>query len=138
MTPEQLMKDLETCPYVFVYGTLKKGHGNHRLIADAEPVGAATSTDPTFDMTDVGFPYCYVNGRSFVRGELYHLGMATAILSRLDMLEGYPHHYNRTVFPFITDEGDTFSAWMYNVEKTHRRPGTPIRPDEDNVLIWRP
>lgn len=137
MTPEELARDLEECPNVFVYGTLKRGCGNHRLLTDAQFVTTATSFEPMFDMTDVGFPYAFVGGSSYARGEIYHLGMATEILRRLDRLEGYPHHYDRTIFSFVDDEGTPHLAWMYNVRKTHGGyRGTPVTPDENNVLLW--
>lgn len=78
---------------VFVYGTLKKGKGSHRLLSSAEFLGEAVTT-PDFTMYDFGyFPAVVAGGESGVLGEVYTIGKK--IRRRLDTLEGHPNYYQR-------------------------------------------
>ena len=75
---------------VFVYGTLKRGHGNwhHFLKEDAAFVGHAI-TVKEFSMIAGGFPVvldCDGN-RGQIKGEVYDVNDKT--LSALDGLEGF-------------------------------------------------
>lgn len=102
-------------PKVFVYGTLKKGHGNHRLLRHAEFLGRAYVEGP-WKLTNLGaFPavvHSDVPARVF--GEVFLIN--TEILSSLDMLEGYPHFYTRT--KITTPLG---RAWMYHLNPASQR-----------------
>lgn len=73
---------------IFVYGTLKRGEGNHRLLEGQEFVGVF-KTAPKYRMFDCGWYPClkeaFDDGIS-VEGELYRVDAAT--LRRLDILEG--------------------------------------------------
>ncbi|MCT0198345.1 gamma-glutamylcyclotransferase [Synechococcus sp. CS-1325] len=70
---------------MFVYGTLKRGHGNHHLLADEPCLGEAEL--PNVVLHDLGpFPMV-VPGMGLVRGELY--AQDVAALFRVDRLEGY-------------------------------------------------
>jgi gamma-glutamylcyclotransferase (GGCT)/AIG2-like uncharacterized protein YtfP len=81
---------------LFVYGTLKKGYGNHHIIADAEFLGTA-KTPRNYDIFPVhpagGFPICVENGKFHVLGELYKIN--EKILARCDQLESHPDFYRR-------------------------------------------
>jgi gamma-glutamylcyclotransferase (GGCT)/AIG2-like uncharacterized protein YtfP len=78
---------------VFVYGTLRAGQPNHRLLRAAQPLGAATTAAP-FIMYDLGaFPAIVAGGTTPVVGELYEVSAST--LQSLDRLEGYPRLYDR-------------------------------------------
>lgn len=83
----------ETGEYVFIYGTLKRGERNHRLLAGEQFVGEAV-TEPLYRLYDCGaYPALVedgVHGR-VVRGEVYLVGPAT--LCQLDALEAAPHLY---------------------------------------------
>jgi len=83
----------ETGEYVFIYGTLKRGERNHRLLAGEQFVGEAV-TEPLSWLYDCGaYPALVedgVHGR-VVRGEVYLVGPAT--LCQLDALEAAPHLY---------------------------------------------
>lgn len=72
---------------VFVYGTLKEGHGNHRLIADSVFEGPGRIQGSLYV---VGLPYFKNEGEGYVYGELYTVDDPT--LARLDRLEGYNEH----------------------------------------------
>lgn len=83
---------------IFVYGTLKKNYGNHRLMGDSTFIGKGV-TISSFYMWDVGFPYVFRSSvypeQPFapIEGEVYEVDEDT--LQDLDWLEGYPTHYNR-------------------------------------------
>jgi gamma-glutamylcyclotransferase (GGCT)/AIG2-like uncharacterized protein YtfP len=90
---------------VFVYGTLKRGHGNHHWLLDAPFLGEAVLPDVV--LHDLGpFPMA-VPGEGVVRGEVY--GVDAAGLARLDRLEGYPRLYDRRPLPLA----DGRQAWVY-------------------------
>lgn len=78
---------------VFVYGTLKKGHGNHRVLGDSEFLGEYTTAD-NFILTDCGFPYMVPNTHGEpVSGEVYRV-VDPDIMEGLDGLEGVAYgHY---------------------------------------------
>jgi len=95
----------ESMTKVFVYGSLKKGYGNNRLLLNAEFLGERV-TASEYILGDVGFPYMFpraafneeFNSRNHslfkqVQGELYVVDEAT--LARLDRLEGEGIHYHR-------------------------------------------
>jgi gamma-glutamylcyclotransferase (GGCT)/AIG2-like uncharacterized protein YtfP len=73
-------------PHVFVYGTLKKGIHNHRLLTHAKFIGYAI-TDQGYRLVAGGFPIVLEGGNFAVKGEVYEVDDAT--LERLDQLEGY-------------------------------------------------
>jgi gamma-glutamylcyclotransferase (GGCT)/AIG2-like uncharacterized protein YtfP len=78
---------------VFVYGTLRQGEGNHRLLLSARFVGEA-STAAGFALYDLGaFPGLVHEGAGTVAGEVYDVDAET--LAALDRLEGVPSFYRR-------------------------------------------
>lgn len=99
---------------VFVYGTLKSGHGNHRLLEGSEFVGYG-KTAGHYHMLNGGFPRvvkgCLQEPRGHVTGELYEVDMAT--LARLDALEGHPTFYTRERVWVYDDSGNRRRAWTY-------------------------
>lgn len=99
---------------VFVYGTLKKGWGNHVIIEDQKFLGASKTLDERFQMYHLGGYPGVVAGSASVPGELYEVDEAA--FARCDRLEGHPHFYKRelvTVSDPDGDEGDCLEAWMY-------------------------
>lgn len=95
---------------VFVYGTLRKGFGNHdRYMGTAEFVGS-TKTQPVFTMRAMcyaAFPGAFVGGSTALVGEVYLVDETT--LRRLDEMEGHPYDYKRE--EFLLEDGST--AWIY-------------------------
>lgn len=80
---------------VFVYGTLKRGHRNHRLLEDSWFVGTG-STVAKFDMINSGFPVLLPNDDGLcVIGEVFKVDDKT--LENLDRLEGEGRMYNRKI-----------------------------------------
>lgn len=91
---------------VAVYGSLRAGMGNHRLLENAKLV-AATKTKPEFKMISVGaFPAVF-DGDDAVVVEVYDVDDYT--MQRLDWLEGYPAFYNRKKVKL--ENG--MEAWIY-------------------------
>jgi gamma-glutamylcyclotransferase (GGCT)/AIG2-like uncharacterized protein YtfP len=98
---------------VFVYGTLKKGHGNHRLLEGSKLLGNVI-TKPMFTMVSLGgFPGVLLEGSTPIVGEVYEVDEVT--MQHLDYLEGYPNFYDRT--QIHTEHG---SAWMYFLGPTYK------------------
>jgi len=83
---------------VFVYGTLKKGLGNHKLLESSKFIGNALTVGKWAMVgKGMGFPYVLerdsINGKC-IQGEVYEVNNEVA--ERLDILEGVPHHYTDT------------------------------------------
>lgn len=100
---------------VFVYGTLKKGFGNHRVMerARGEYVGDTTIQHAT--MYSLGaFPAIALDKRAKteVHGEVYRIADAEG-LKPLDWLEGYPRFYNRSEV-----ESPLGKVWVYHIDKS--------------------
>jgi gamma-glutamylaminecyclotransferase len=74
-------------PYVFVYGTLKRGGENHRVLAGQRFVGPAR-TEPAFRLYQLdGYPgMVAAPGGLSIEGEIWEV--EASALSRLDQLEG--------------------------------------------------
>lgn len=82
---------------VFVYGTLKSGHGNNYLLEDCIRLGLFMTLQP-FRMHNVGFPVTFYEPKgASVLGELYEIpdGILDRTIKRLDRLEGEGHMYKR-------------------------------------------
>lgn len=98
---------------VFVYGTLQRGHGNHRLldVEGAALVGRA-QTVKKFDLITDGLPYVFPESGSFhVKGEVYEV--TDEVLASLDRLEGHPRLYKREIIWVQNDLGAPRAAWIY-------------------------
>ncbi len=100
---------------VFVYGTLKRGHLNHPLLAGSEFLGAGV-TLPTYKMVATSFPAIMpdASGKP-VAGELYDVDDAT--LARLDQLEREGRSYDRVTIdatlPLSNGERLPTQAFIY-------------------------
>lgn len=79
--------------YVFVYGTLKQGYGNHRLLKGKSLyMGEAELLDYGVFPLPYGFPGILPKEGEIVKGELYSID--EQVLNGLDCLEGFyePNH----------------------------------------------
>jgi gamma-glutamylcyclotransferase (GGCT)/AIG2-like uncharacterized protein YtfP len=92
---------------VFVYGTLKSGFRNNRLIAGCKFQPAIAEGIELHD--GPGYPYAK-KGTGIIYGELYEV--SKEVMKRLDMLEGHPRHYERTKVNVFAD-GQDVEAWIY-------------------------
>lgn len=97
---------------VFVYGSLKRGFGNHRFLEGTEFLGAASTSNYVYRMHSLGpFPAVVENGDYAVSGELYKVDGVT--MERLDMLEGNGSLYTRKLVSVRTTENEVVDAWIY-------------------------
>lgn len=96
------------------YGTLKAGHGNHRLLEDAV-TRAYPARVGGFTLYGHGIPYAVpARSTSDVHVEVFHLSDPDgAVLARLDRLEGHPVHYRRTRVRAVDVRGEVEEVWMY-------------------------
>lgn len=93
---------------VFVYGSLRRGMHNHRLMSKAEFVAEASLSG--FSMYQVSSFPAIVPGNGSVKGEIYLVDGAT--LARLDRLEGHPRMYRRELV--TVQAGDVLAqVWVY-------------------------
>ena len=94
---------------VAVYGSLREGFGNNRLLEGSKKVSTEV-LEGEYTMLDLGaFPGVILEGETPITIEVYEVDECT--FQSLDMLEGYPSFYNRQLFN--TSVGD---AWMYFLE----------------------
>ena len=96
---------------VFVYGTLRKSHGNHQLLEGAHYYGVGNTLHKYSIYLVGGYPYAIsTEPRYPIVGELY--GVNDEILKKLDKLEGHPIYYARNEVIVIVDNVE-YTAWMY-------------------------
>lgn len=72
---------------IFVYGTLKKNHGNNRVMGDSKFLGTHT-TEPKFTLYGGGFPFVKSSGETPITGEVYEV-TDKETLRDIYGLEGY-------------------------------------------------
>lgn len=91
---------------VAVYGSLRKGMGNHPLLERNDAQLLSTERIKGFDMFSLGgFPYIKpADGEITI--EVYAVPITA--MKDLDRLEGYPHFYDRMLVD--TTKGQ---AWIY-------------------------
>lgn len=142
---------------VFVYGSLKSGFHNHRLLdhGGVMALGAATTVKPYFMLSGRAFPFlidpaalgadheaCVADVIGRVRGELYAIDDET--MADLDRLEGHPDFYKRELVPIAVNalrggiNGADIVAWVYFLQdpvETIQRCAT-IEPDEAGFVEW--
>jgi len=119
----QILTDL-----VAVYGTLRRGMGNHHLLRSAEFLGIQR-TEPIWKMYHCGCPVI-TPGNSSIVIEVYKVSGNN--LKVLDSLEGYPDLYNRK--RTNTNWGDAWIYFMSNSDILEYR--SSLIPDGDYVS-WR-
>ena len=122
---------------VFVYGTLKRGFGNHRLLEKAKYLGDYKTIDK-YTMLSLGaFPAVVLEQEtSRISGEIFLINKT--ILQNLDFLEGYPEFYNRLLLPTPdTIKHINSTMWMYYIQGD---PRTVYYQDKYPIIsdgIWR-
>lgn len=98
---------------LIVYGSLRKGHGNHRYLKESEFVGECEFPGVRRGPISVH----YTDGDEMAQGEVYKVDDET--LSRIDTLEGYnPNHelsspYVRMKTTAILDSGEEIEGEVY-------------------------
>jgi gamma-glutamylcyclotransferase (GGCT)/AIG2-like uncharacterized protein YtfP len=115
---------------VFVYGTLKKGHGNHRLLAQSKFLGRCVLHGKHRLVSLGGFPGLVATPNDEadrpVSGEVYQV--TEEVLQSLDFLEGHPRFYERQKLstPYK-------NAWAYYLPESYLSKGYP-----ECQLTWSP
>jgi len=109
-------KVFETNQLVAVYGTLKKGFGNHRLLKRADFIGEGVTKD-LYRLCVSGLPFL-IDGISEegnnIEVEVYMCNPFE--MMSLDALEGHPVFYERKMTPIVLSDGETYDAWVYFVK----------------------
>lgn len=127
--------------YVFVYGTLKRGYGNHVILRNSQFIGEGHTIPDSFSLIDGGFPWAIPNSGTFhIKGELY-LVEDQRTMHNLDSLEGVPHLFDRYNIEIRTEDGSDFDAIMYvaapdNRESLLKGRKTIAPRKEENVVEW--
>lgn len=103
---------------VAVYGTLRKGNGNHRVMGDSKFIGSG-NTVKQFTLTDYcggGFPALDKTVPTHnVSVEVYEVLDANTA-SRIDGLEGYGFgFYDRSIIEVELSDGTVVEAWTYDI-----------------------
>lgn len=123
---------------VFVYGTLKKGHGNHRVLGNSLFLGKAVTKEKHI-LTDCGFPYMVPDSDGeLVSGELYCVD-DPAVLEGLDRLEGvrYGHYEHHEVEVKINPFHGWIKATSYipvNIQEAFSYPA--CKTNENGEYEW--
>lgn len=99
---------------VFVYGTLKKGFGNHVLLSESQCLGPDSLKN--YSMFSLGYFPAIRKGEGTVYGEVYEV--TPEQLQRLDRLEGHPTFYER--IPVVTNGNQ--EVQVYVMEKVVGQP----------------
>ena len=102
---------------VFVYGTLKRGFVNNRLLCGSKFLGKAR-TEGKFALYEAGISFVIEDEQvSKISGEVYEVDERT--LARLDRLEGHPSWYCRKMVNISINNKDLdevtkmIEAWIY-------------------------
>ncbi|WP_108672366.1 gamma-glutamylcyclotransferase family protein [Peribacillus acanthi] len=106
---------------VFVYGTLRKGERNHRLLESSTCIAKECWTTGQLFDTGNGYPAMIHSSSDKTYGELY--SVTEKELKQLDHLEGYTEGgkdnlYERIQQTVYTDKGE-FKAYMYVASKVN-------------------
>ena len=94
---------------VAVYGSLKQGFGNNRLLS-ASVLKGTDQTPPDYTMYSMGgFPCITEEPGTSIHIEVYEID--EEVFQRLDWLEGYPRFYNRKEIDTVYG-----TAWIYYIK----------------------
>jgi len=117
--------------FLFVYGSLKKGFDNHKLLEKyAKRVGKA-STVGKFAMYEDSFgnyPYLVKEPITKVMGELYEI-KRKELLDKIDEFEGAPEYYQRKKIKVKTHKG-------VNLAFVYLREDEEIPKEQEPLKIW--
>jgi gamma-glutamylcyclotransferase (GGCT)/AIG2-like uncharacterized protein YtfP len=130
MNSKQAIPNPTLPSYVAVYGSLRKGMGNSRLLGDSVFIGTGWVYGYALQAYCSAFPAAFetTDGQNRVFVEVYKVEPNIAV--GLDMLEGYPHFYNREIVEVDGVEVDGV-IWMYYIEG--ECPSSRIIPNGDWV-----
>ena len=99
---------------IFVYGTLKRGYGNNRLLAESRFVDAAI-TENRYPLVVHGIPYLHdaPGVGHHVTGEVW--AVTDQQLARVDQLEGHGRGFyeRRRINVILMDNQEKIETWVY-------------------------
>ena len=105
------VSDNKSKRYVFVYGTLKEGHGNHSFLRNSIFIGEG-ATKNKYIMFKLGIPYVSEKyEHSHIQGEVYKV--TPKIMRHIDLLEGHPNWYYRKPVDIVLEDGKEKLAYIY-------------------------
>jgi gamma-glutamylcyclotransferase (GGCT)/AIG2-like uncharacterized protein YtfP len=124
---------------VFVYGSLKKGFGNHHRLEGAAFLGETRTKARSFRMESFGaFPAVYkvptkAGGPAYsIEGELYEVN--DKILEGLDRLESNGHFYRRELVKLANGK----EAWMYICLHQKASPSrNRVKNTRNHTQVWQ-
>lgn len=101
---------------IAVYGTLKKKHGNHGYLRNADFIGNGVTKEkhrlPAAEYVPRVYKGTTPDGRGHqIAVEVYDVGVSD--LESIDRLEGHPTNYKREVIQVVLESGETTNAFMY-------------------------
>lgn len=114
---------------VFVYGTLKEGFGNHRLLQGCRLVSRFAELHGPFRMVSLqAFPGIIRDKKThgIIYGEVYEVD--EEVLHSLDILEGHPNFYTRTeyIINYADQDGIQDVASVYILPYQKYKGHTPV------------
>lgn len=109
-------------PYLFVYGTLRRGTDNpasQRLHNSSDYIGHARARGRLYKIAHYPGFVPSDDPDAWVHGDVYLLRSPETTLLELDKYEGCsvydlpPHEYRRSVLSVLLDSGDWLEAFVY-------------------------
>ena len=100
--------------FVFVYGTLKKGYGNHHYMerAGGKLIGKGKTAEKYCLYSNGFIPFLKTEPqKNYIQGEVYAIPVKNIEIT--DRLEGHPTNYKRTKDKIILNNGRTINCWVY-------------------------
>lgn len=125
---------------VFVYGTLRRGHGNNRLLRDSDCHGVAVLEG--YKMVSLGgFPAIFRGEKDdTVVGEVYEV--TKPVLNSLDRLEGFnrmdPQMYDLYhAVPVVVEGVERYECETYTMDHSAREMSDypPVESGDWNLYI---
>lgn len=120
---------------IFVYGSLKQGFCNHRLLETSTFVTSTRTLSRVYEMISLGFyPAVYPGGVHAIEGELYEVDEKT--LEQLDRLESNGYYYERELINLAGFE----KAWMYICkiyEPFLKNSRNRVKNTRNHTQVWR-
>jgi len=108
---------------LFVYGTLRKGMGNHPFIAQHDVEVETAFVRGTMYVN--GLPYYKNAGNDMIKGDLVTFKTEDiSCLKNIDNLEGHPNVYKRIKKDVRTLDGEMVEAWVYEYQRPIRHGDT--------------
>lgn len=121
---------------IAVYGTLKRGYGNNRILTEGTGVFIEERILPGFKLYNAGFPVAMDDNDSSILVEIWDIGDPTTnddafrTLSRLDRLEGEGSMYHRV---YVQNDVQMYVGrsdfWSFERMEEESR-------NEDGVYVW--